>query len=386
MSENLHSAAKGNDSTPSNLPVLLRPAALLLRRVQKALGLTNDVVQESSAEYWYERGKQASEAQEWAGAVYAFAQCVKLNSSHWRGHLQFAAAITHQQKNPAQALIEAYNHSPYTSFEKFKPELTDVQWREINDSINISAKDKAWSNLMGVAILHMLSRNEDELNELLEVLYFDYADESRGSYSFLRLLGWHNNYIDYKGSALEFYTEAIELDPKRPECYFYRSGIRYGTKDYSGALSDVNRAIELDAKEAALFTNRAALKTAFKDTQGALQDLDKAIELNPNLALAFLNRGRLKYDQQSYDAALTDFNYAANIYTKNIEVFFRRGLCKEALNDFSGALADYDFAASLDSTSPDLFNQRAELREKLGDWKGADSDRYLARTFTMLRS
>jgi outer membrane protein assembly factor BamD (BamD/ComL family) len=65
------------DQTPAHLPALLPPTATLLHRTQGALGLLRDVVQESSAEYWYERGKAAMAREEWDEATVLFHTCTK---------------------------------------------------------------------------------------------------------------------------------------------------------------------------------------------------------------------------------------------------------------------------------------------------------------------
>lgn len=66
--------AKPNDS---QLPALLPQAALVLRRTQTTLGLVRDVVQESSAMYWYLLGEEASIKEEWDQAIHYYYKCRK---------------------------------------------------------------------------------------------------------------------------------------------------------------------------------------------------------------------------------------------------------------------------------------------------------------------
>lgn len=73
-------AAMNPAPTPAaHLPAPLPSPAALLHRTQAALELLRDVVQESSAEYWYERGKAASVSEKWDDAYYSLVYAIKLD-------------------------------------------------------------------------------------------------------------------------------------------------------------------------------------------------------------------------------------------------------------------------------------------------------------------
>ena len=173
----------------NSLPVPVPSTNTLIRRTQTTLGLLRDVVQESSAEYWYERGKAASATGNWAESAYAFSQCVSLSQKHWRGALQLAAAYAHinsldkiissilelceyikgegeyyinhpisifsrlserglhlanelatrsteQLEKITLAVSQAYNHSLATQSD-FRCELADSEWELLRDTLNI---------------------------------------------------------------------------------------------------------------------------------------------------------------------------------------------------------------------------------------------------------
>ena len=110
MPEEADQLMEGHGDNASNLPTLLPSASLVLRRTQGALELLRNVVQESSAEYWYERGKAASAAEDWAEAGYSFRQCLLRNSQHWKATLHLASSLGHYQQGDAaaEALLQAY--------------------------------------------------------------------------------------------------------------------------------------------------------------------------------------------------------------------------------------------------------------------------------------
>ena len=71
------------DKTGHFLPVLIPTAAVLLRRTQTAMGLLHDVVQESLAEYWYERSKKwRTEGVD--ASIFFCTYAIEANSNHYR--------------------------------------------------------------------------------------------------------------------------------------------------------------------------------------------------------------------------------------------------------------------------------------------------------------
>lgn len=68
--QNEHKPTDQRSST--SLPALLPPVTLLIQRTQTTLGLLHNVVEESSAHYWYERGIATNENEDWDEAIYCF--------------------------------------------------------------------------------------------------------------------------------------------------------------------------------------------------------------------------------------------------------------------------------------------------------------------------
>jgi tetratricopeptide (TPR) repeat protein len=79
---------------------------------------------------------------------------------------------------------------------------------------------------------------------------------------------------DYEGTV-QYYTKAIELNPKNAYAYANRGLARSYLKDYDGALEDYNQAIKLEEcgcfyeKRASLFLKRENSSRAIKDYQEA---------------------------------------------------------------------------------------------------------------------
>ena len=64
----------------------------------------------------------------------------------------------------------------------------------------------------------------------------------------------------------------IHRDSTYRKVYYNRSVVRIETKDYLGALDDLNAAITLDSADASYFQNRATIRLLLEDTAGYYAD------------------------------------------------------------------------------------------------------------------
>lgn len=71
-----------NNGVRANLPARLPSASLVLNRTQSTLGLLQDVIQESSAEYWNDRGKTAVAREAWEEAISCFQNGLLRRGNH----------------------------------------------------------------------------------------------------------------------------------------------------------------------------------------------------------------------------------------------------------------------------------------------------------------
>ena len=96
--------------------------------------------------------------------------------------------------------------------------------------------------------------------------------------------GIRNMFTLKSEEAMEDFTLAIELDPLFDQPYFYRGNLKFGNKDYQGALADYNKAIELNPKFADAYSNRGNLYQKLNQLKNACADWHKAHDLGqPNL-------------------------------------------------------------------------------------------------------
>jgi tetratricopeptide (TPR) repeat protein len=177
---------------------------------------------------------------------------------------------------------------------------------------------------------------------------------------------------------IDYFSQAILLNPKHGEAY-YRRGIAYYILDlFSSAKSDWQQSLKLlqdisiqhhihamefiidkkfdraisfctsaiqaknDSPEVYL-TRGYAYRNIGRLTE-ALNDYNTALQINPHLARGYNNRGMLYKRKNMIDEALNDLNFAIQIRDDYAFAYYNRGSVYENLNDFEKAEVDYRIA------------------------------------------
>lgn len=179
--------------------------------------------------------------------------------------------------------------------------------------------------------------------------------------------------------AIEYYTKAIEINPKYADAYFFRGKEKAKFGNSLGALNDYNKAFELNCTDSDFYRFRGYAKVDVKDDSGALADFIQFIKINPKHELGYGNSAPVR-------ARLKDFKGAISDYTKAIELtsednsdiiamdYVERGDAKDSLKDYDGALADYNRAIEIDNEQSEAYFSRGNLKNKLSAYYEAMSD------------
>lgn len=93
-------------SNPIQLPAVLPATTGLIRRTQAVVNLLQEVVQESSAEHWYERGKDATAREMWEEAISIFQNCLLRNNKHQLAIHELEIALRNNIKSICDSLKE----------------------------------------------------------------------------------------------------------------------------------------------------------------------------------------------------------------------------------------------------------------------------------------
>ena len=176
-----------------------------------------------------------------------------------------------------------------------------------------------------------------------------------------------------KQKAVEFFTKAIEIEPRHFRAYVSRGSAYKDLKNYPKAIADWEKVIELNQDPghywdlAGLYIDLEDYKSALstytkaiavypdsdlydwradlylfrlKDYPKAIADYTKAIENNPELADSYFGRGKGYFSLKNYKLAIADFTKAIKIFPKYRDAYYNRGITYTFLNDYPAAIND----------------------------------------------
>ncbi|WP_310424849.1 tetratricopeptide repeat protein [Chamaesiphon sp. VAR_48_metabat_135_sub] len=208
--------------------------------------------------------------------------------------------------------------------------------------------------------------------------------------------------------AIEFYTQAIELDPNFALAYCgrgessmelkdYRQAetdykialnispvlavadgglarIYYEVGDYLTALVACNRAIQRDIENLDFYYCRALINKKIGDCAGILADCKFILEQQPSDISARWLNARAHFQIGNHQLAIFNFNQYLNLRSDDFYAHYYRGICYERLGNLTQALIDLNCAIDLKDNLAILNRRRGRIRQQLGDFTGAMSD------------
>jgi lipoprotein NlpI len=217
----------------------------------------------------------------------------------------------------------------------------------------------------------------------------------------------HRARVGDAANAVLDLTEAIKLDPKKPEHLFARGEVSLSRKQFPQAAADFKAALKLDGpsvrgyyllgtadigkgetdaaiadftaalklapREVAILNERANLYFAKRDWDRALADYTAAIKVAPKNPTLYHNRGEVWRITNDLRRARDDFDTAIRLKPNYESAYVRRGFVRVAERDFKKALADFDKAVQLDK-SPETLAQRGIARFYAGRYREAETD------------
>jgi tetratricopeptide (TPR) repeat protein len=110
-----------------------------------------------------------------------------------------------------------------------------------------------------------------------------------------------------KFTSLSKYQDQAMMKFYVTEAYIGRGTVKTKLKDYSSAIEDFTEALQLTPEYIDAYIKRAAAKHEMKDYESAIEDLNQAVEVNPVYALAYQMRGGIYLTLNKKKEALADF-------------------------------------------------------------------------------
>lgn len=225
----------------------------------------------------------------------------------------------------------------------------------------------------------------------------------------LMRIGANSQFFEDYVVAIQYYNQAISINPGQARPYFYRSIAKLNLEDYIGAENDATSAIErnpfiIDAYEvraiarqnqgknrsaiedynkilesqppsAGILFNKALAQYDIKDTIGASETFETLIKKFPRYENAYIGRARLRLERQDTIGAKEDIETALKINSNTLNAYILRADIKvKSEESYSEALSDMDMAIKIEPNSAGLYINRAYVRYLNEDYKGAFDD------------
>ncbi len=178
---------------------------------------------------------------------------------------------------------------------------------------------------------------------------------------------------DFAGAAADF-SEAINLDPKRPELYNNRGNAYKSMGEPSKALLDYAKALEVDPEYVNAYINRALIRQNQKDFFGAVDDFNKAVQIDPQNIDSYINLGNAYQAQGNLEEAIDNYTTAIEINPWDAYPYNNRGIARREKGDITGAKVDFSRAIEINPQDPAPFVNRGNIQKRQGNLPQALAD------------
>lgn len=201
----------------------------------------------------------------------------------------------------------------------------------------------------------------------LSGIYKEYIDSLNLSSSealrMTRNADYNSVYLDCKEKAVENYTQAIRLNPRNADAYFYRGELLRligRGEEYARGIADLEEAVRLNPSyDRAFFL--LGYHNSREQPEKAMEYFNKAIELNPRNPEYYTGPGDL-YIISQYDKAILWYKKAIEVDPNYARAYMGLGMVYWNKDDYVNSKRFYEQALRLGDTSAEIHLNR--LKEK----------------------
>lgn len=178
---------------------------------------------------------------------------------------------------------------------------------------------------------------------------------------------------DFKGAVQDF-TRALDLDPKRADAALGRGKAHYKLNSAAEALEDFTRCTVLEPANPEGYYWRGVTYQELEEYRLAIRDFTKCLDLGATNPLLYERRGACLQNLGILEPAEADFSRAID-RTHDLESNYReRGTVRLGLPNLRGAISDLSRAISLDPKNQRLFVSRSIGYFGVQSWENALRD------------
>ena len=173
--------------------------------------------------------------------------------------------------------------------------------------------------------------------------------------------------------AIEDFSHAIHIDPNNAHIYFERGRIYLFIGETDRAINNFNQAIRLNPYYTSAYSERGLTYSMNGNNDLAIADFDRVIRLEPN-STTYNNRGNVFMEIGEIVNAISDYTQAILLNPNHAIAYFNRGNAYRRLRDYDSAIKDYDQAIRLDPSYPYAYGSRGLAYYNKMDYERAIAD------------
>ncbi len=179
---------------------------------------------------------------------------------------------------------------------------------------------------------------------------------------------WGNK--DYTG-ALEDLDAALLKDPKFPKAHHYRGNVLSDLKRYEEALVCYNSALQIDPQYANAQNGKGNALRALRRLEEALVCYNSALQIDPQFAYALNGKGNALSGLKRYEEALVCYNSAFQIDPQYTYALNGKGNVLFGLKRYEEALDCYNRALLVDPQYSNALNGKGNVLSDLKRYEEA---------------
>ncbi|WP_329121247.1 tetratricopeptide repeat protein [Streptomyces sp. NBC_01465] len=173
--------------------------------------------------------------------------------------------------------------------------------------------------------------------------------------------------------ALRDYEAALALTPDSARAFGGRGVSRKMTKDFEGALADLDRSLELEDYSGFL-AQRGELHWICGRNEEAVADLDRAFAADPEEGWVLAMRGMAAAAAGRIQEGLADLDRAVEQWPEYLWIMVQRASTRIECHDYDGAAVDLDRAFELAPDSAWIASERGDALRLMERYEEADAE------------
>jgi tetratricopeptide (TPR) repeat protein len=329
--------------------------------------------QKHNAAYYFQKGEDAMDAENYKTALAHFNECLRIDPYYIEAY--YSRAQTRESLGDSKGALTDFSiyleTKPQNSDALFSRALLRYQYKQWavsrEDFVKLLASPPTTTKSIFFA-------PDKEGGTAISTL------QSNMTSTILNYLGMVDTKLKNYKSAIHFLDSAIKLEPKNSELFINRGWAHQEMLDSVKATADYQKALSLNPEGSLARYNLASLSAKKGNLKDGEKLLTEAVTRNPEEPHFLVARAINYTAQGDNQKALADYDAAIKLDINDADAWMRRGLVKGKLKDNNGALADFTQSIKLKDDNEKVWLYRGDLMMQLNRAKEAIEDYTVAIT------